>query len=607
MQFSQFSQHLEQLENLSSRLDMMVQLAGFFLDLNQDEIVPACYLLQGRLVPQYLSLEFQLSEKMIVRALARLVPIGETSSQMQANLFGEDDDSASLDKITKLYKQVGDLGQTAAKVFNHYQVTQAQAEKQAPSLENVFAQLTQIAQVSGQGSQEKKVAGLVGLFKQLDAISVKFIVRIVLGKMRLGFSTMTMLDALSWAVTGSKSETSLLEEAYQKRADVGQLAKSYLKLAHLPVAQRRSILESYSVQVGVPVIPALCQRLNTSTEIIDKMGQVIAEPKYDGMRVQIHFLRAAHDENKRLMVFTRSLENISKMFPELFALAENLECDSCILDAEAIGFDPITGHFKSFQETITRKRKHDIAAQAKAVPLQFFVFDVMELNGSPLIDRPLIERKQILAKLLKSAKSGMLTEVAFSVFDNAQQLKNFHQQMLSSGLEGAVIKQPKSIYAGGRKGWRWVKIKEAEGKTGKLTDTLDLVMMGYYKGRGKRAKFGLGAILTGMIDDGGQVVTIAKIGTGMTEEQLTQLKSLAEVHRSATQPKQYQPVHKTIIPDAWLEPAVVLEIAADEITQSTVHGAGVALRFPRLIKIRPDKTWQQATNQNELVELSGVK
>ncbi|MFH2022178.1 MAG: ATP-dependent DNA ligase [Patescibacteria group bacterium] len=607
MQFSHFAQHLEQLESLSSRLDMTAVLAKFFLDLDQAEIVPACYLLQGRLVPQYLSLEFQLSEKMIIRALTRLVSTQADQDQVQTNLFGEEDDSSSRDKITKLYKQVGDLGQTAVKVFENYGLSHRATHSKPLSLHDVFGSLTQIAQASGSGSQEKKVIGLVELLKQLDATSAKFIVRIILGKMRLGFSTMTMLDALSWAVCGSKLETPLLEEAYQKRADVGQLTESYLKLTSLSVAQRRSNLKSYSVQVGVPVVPALCQRLNTATEIIDKMGQVIAEPKYDGMRVQIHILKSTENKQKPVMVFTRSLENISPMFPELFTLVEKLDCKSCILDGEAIGFDPATGHFKSFQETITRKRKHQIEVTAKAVPLQFFVFDIMELDGQPLIDRSLEERKQILSNLLKSDESGILTEVKFETFDDAKKLKNYHQQMLTDGLEGVVIKQPKSQYAGGRKGWRWVKIKEAEGTTGKLTDTLDLVMMGYYKGRGKRAQFGLGAILTGIINDQGQIETIAKIGTGMSEEQLTQLKKLADIHQASTQPKQYQLVHKTLTPDAWLEPVVVLEIAADEITQSSVHEAGVALRFPRLIKIRPDKTWPQATSQSELAGLSQTK
>ena len=604
MQFNQFSKHLEQLESLSSRLDMTAKLSQLFLELDGAEIAPACYLMHGRLVPLYLSLEFQLSEKMIVRALARLVNAKDSSGQAQTNLFGEEDDSSTQAKIHKLYKQLGDLGETTIQVYKDYR-SSSSSKTGSLSLIDVFESLTSIAQDSGSGSQEKKVHGLVELLQRLDAVSAKYVVRIILGKMRLGFSTMTMLDALSWAVTGGKGESKLLEEAYQKRADVGQLAESYLKLDKLSAEERKDKLQSYSVQVGVPVVPALCQRLNTALEIIDKMGEVIAEPKYDGMRVQIHVVPATSTEAKNIMVFTRSLENISHMFPELQALTTTLKCQSCILDGEAIGVDPETGRFKTFQETITRKRKHDIEAQSKAVPLKYFVFDVMELDGKSLIDTPLIDRKQILSQLLSTQDGQVLSPVETQTFSDPVKLSKYHNQLLADGLEGAVIKQPKSAYAGGRKGWRWVKIKEAEGKTGKLTDTLDLVMMGYYNGRGKRAQFGLGAILTGILDKQDNVVSVAKIGTGMSEQQLVKLKQLADKHSSSARPKQYQDVHKTLTPDSWLEPAIVLEIAADEITQSSVHKAGVALRFPRLIKIRPDKSWQQATKSSELKGLAG--
>jgi DNA ligase-1 len=165
------------------------------------------------------------------------------------------------------------------------------------------------------------------------------------------------------------------------------------------------------------------------------------------------------------------------------------------------------------------------------------------------------------------------------------------------------MKKSDSAYVGGRKGWNWVKIKEEEGSRGKLSDTLDVIVMGYYFGRGKRNQFGIGAVLVGVLDSKEQVKTIAKIGTGLSDEQLRQMKSLCELNKSSDMPNLYQ-VHKNLLPDVWVKPELVIEIAADEITKSPTHSAGVALRFPRMIRFRDDKNWEQATTLSEVVQIS---
>jgi len=408
---------------------------------------------------------------------------------------------------------------------------------------------------------------------------------------------MTILDALSFAKHGDKRDSAALEQAFLKKADLGKLAKSYLQ--DFKDNSIEEFLKLYQVEWGVPVLPALCQRLNSATEIIEKMGPVMAEAKYDGLRVQIHF---SHQQCK---AFTRNLEDVSHMFPELAQLGQFIQAENCILDSEAIGIDTKTGTFLSFQDTIQRKRKHDVVAKALEIPLRFYVFDVLFLDGQSLLDEALSKRKQALEKIVTD--SALIEKTKFKIVDQAEVLKKFHEEQLSNGLEGAVMKQPDSLYMSGRKGWRWVKIKEEEGSRGKLSDTLDCVMMGYYLGKGKRQSFGVGALLVGVLDrdqDGQWIVkTLSKIGTGLTDEQFRHVKTLSDAHQVATKPDLYQ-VDKNLFPDVWLEPAVVLEIAADEISQSPIHSAGVALRFPRLIKVRDDKSWQDATN---LSELSGIK
>lgn len=591
MLFSTFSKALEELEQLSSRLDMTERLAQLFEALSVDELAPASYLMQGSLVPTYESLEFQLSTKMVLRALARTKNTFSVGSEV--TLFGQQDTTAAEKELQKRYKKQGDVGAVAAEWVS--------GSDSKHTLLHVFEQLRAVARASGSGSQEVKVALLVSLLDSVDATSAKFIARIIIGKVRLGFSAMTMLDALSWSVCGDKSHRTLLEEAYQKQADVGQLARTYLADRDTSRDYPEKVLAQYTVSVGVPVVPALCHRLNTSQEIIDKMGEVIAEPKYDGLRVQIHFNRNGFEDGETVRAYTRNLEDVTHMFPELAVLQTVTKAETLILDTEAIGFDVETGALLPFQETITRKRKHNIASVSESVPIKFFVFDVLYRDGIGFIEMPLRDRKDVLDNLFTENRTFDVAE--FITTKNPDTLREYHEEQLAKGLEGAVIKKIDAHYQSGRKGWKWVKIKEEEGTSGKLKDTLDVVVMGYFSGRGKRSQFGIGALLVGVLDAQTETIkTIAKIGTGLSEKRLVELKSICDKLRAPEKPSTYQ-VDASLIPDVWTHPSLVIEVAADEITRSPNHTAKVALRFPRLMTVREDKSWQDATTIEELSSL----
>lgn len=571
-------------------------LRDLFRQLDAAEMEQATYLLQGGLTPNYISLEFQMSEKLLLRALAQLAPSGAATQASAPSLFAETDSAqqqqAAVVALQKRYKQLGDIGQLFWEVLGE----RGQAADNQLTIATVYERLRQLALASGVGSQERKLDLLADLLAQLDPLSGKYISRIILGKLRLGFSTMTILDALSFAKTDSKQDSKLLELAFQKKADLGKLAKSYL----LDFADRSSeeFLASYQVEWGVPVLPALCQRLNSAQEIIDKMGAVVAEAKYDGLRVQLHV------KEGECRAFTRNLEDVTHMFPELAQLPSLIKARNCILDSEAIGINPATGAFLPFQDTIQRKRKHDVAAKAAEVPLRFYVFDILLLDDQSLIEQSFTVRRQQLERVVEDGE--LIQKTICELISEPSKLRLFHEAQLAAGLEGAVMKQPESIYMSGRKGWRWVKIKEEEGSQGKLSDTIDCVMLGYYLGKGKRQAFGIGALLVGVLDRDSegqpQVKTLSKIGTGLTDEQFREVKALADQHRVEQAPVVYV-VDKHLQPDVWLAPQLVLEIAADEISQSPIHSAGVALRFPRLVRIRHDKAWQDATTLTELGEI----
>ena len=560
MKFKEFARILETLEKTAGRLEMTDILVSFLKKLETEEVDVGVYLMMGGIAPRFLKIQFNLADKMVIRAVAKAV--GKQGKE-----------------VLREYKKIGDLGE----VIKNYNCSRSDNL----TILDVHKKLKDIAVDGGEGSQDRKIIALAELLGMVDSVGAKFVARIVLDKLRLGFSTKTVLDALSMMVVGNKSLRKKLDSLDQIHPDLGLLVKK-IKQGGMEKAEKE-----IEVEVGVPVESALCQRLNSAEEIIAKMGRVGVEEKFDGSRAQIHFLRG---KKGLVRVFTRNLEESSHQFPELFKMAKWVKAESLILDAEAVGVDPVTGKMMPFQETITRKRKHGVAEAAGKVPLQFFVFDVLYKDGVSLMNKSYEERRKILSEVILKNETLLVDEVV--VTEKAKEVHKLHEGFLKKGLEGAVIKKMDGKYLPGRQGWGWVKIKESEGSTGKLSDTLDLVVMGFNRGKGKRAGFGVGAFLGG-VRQGEKTLTLAKVGTGLTDEQFIELKKRLDKLVVAKKPIGYE-VEKILEPDVWVEPGLVVEVAADEITKSPSHTAGVALRFPRLVKFRDDKRVDQATSVEEL-------
>lgn len=561
MRFREFAKILENLEGTASRLGMTDVLVDLLKSLGAEEVKEAVYLMMGGVAPRYKKIQFNLADKMVIRAIAEVV-------------------GKEVGEVTVNYKSVGDLGE----VIKNYNC----GGEDDLSILDVHKKLKEIAEDGGEGSQERKIDALAELLKSLDEVGAKFVVRVVLDKLRLGFSNKTVLDALSVLEVGDKSLRKRLDSLDQIHPDLGLLVKK-VKQGGVEKAEKE-----VKVEVGVPVESALCQRLNSASEIIAKMGRVGVEKKFDGSRTQIHFKKGG-----KIRAFTRNLEESSHQFPELEEMAKWVKAESLILDAEAVGVDPKTGKMLSFQETITRKRKHGVVEAAEKVPLKFFVFDVLYKDGESILSKSYEKRREVLTEVIMKNETLVMDEV--EVTDKAKKVHELHEKFLREGLEGAVIKKMNGKYLPGRQGWGWVKIKESEGAMGKLSDTLDLVVMGFNRGKGKRAGFGVGAFLGG-IRKGEKILTLAKVGTGLTDEQFKDLKKRLDKLVIREKPKMYQ-VEKTLKPDVWVEPGLVVEVAADEITKSPSHTAGVALRFPRLVRFRDDKGVDQATSVEELEKI----
>lgn len=588
MKFIDLAGYWERLEKTSSRLEMTEVLAELFGACETEEIAQVIYLSLGRLGPRFENEEFNVAEKMMLRVIAQAGDV-------------------ELDEVRKEYKRVGDVGDLSEAVVKSGKKCEMQVSE-------VFEKLMAIAKDEGRGSQERKVQGLVDLLAEMDGLCVRYVCRIPVGKLRLGFSEMTLLDGLSWMVAGDKSLHGVLEDAFNVAADVGLVAeivkKSVDKKESLETLTER--LTEMSVRLGTPVVPALCQRLATFDEVVEKMGLVASEPKYDGTRLQVHWKRGG-----MVRSFTRNLEENSEMFPELARIGDELDADEVVLDAEAIGVDVKTGKWLPFQVTMTRKRKHGREEQMEKVPIKIVVFDVLYARGKAAGDAgdihqwPYFKRRELLEKIVKGRE--VLDVAPVSSSDVPEELREWHEGYLNEGLEGVIVKGWESVYTPGRKGRQWVKMKEVETAEAGLADTLDCIVMGYYRGRGKRASFGMGAFLVGvrgelvgreglvgLVDQ--KILTVSKIGTGLSDEQFKDLVKRLKPLEVDEMPKEYE-VGKNLLPDVWVNPEVVVEIAADNITVSKLHTAGLALRFPRLVKFRDDKDVGNASGVDEVRKL----
>ncbi len=565
MLFSQLALYLQKLEETRSRNTITEILADVLHHAGAHEIGKLCYLLQGRVAPLYEATEFGMADKFIIRAIASAYTV-------------------SPREVVKKFKELGDLGK-AASVLHHGKTVKLEVT-------DAYDLLRDIAQTGGQGSQEKKIQLLAAILTRVDATAACYVVRIPLDKLRLGFSETTILDSLSWMLVGDKSLRTTLEDAYNVRPDIGYISETVKKEGIQGLSHVRA-------HVGSPVLAQLCQRLPNASEMIKKMGNVAVEPKYDGVRVQMHVTR--HKQGAVIIsTFSRNLERTTDMFPELSQIGKEVDAQEAILDCEAVGLDPKTGKITSFQETSTRKRKHDISEASKSVPLRFFVFDILYKDGKDFLGTPLSKRRSILERTVKPGRLLALSPQI--VTDDAAVLRNYHNEQLRLGLEGVVVKKWNSFYEPGRRGFSWVKFKEEEGKDGKLTDTIDAVIMGYYLGEGKRTGFGIGALLVG-VKKGDHFETVTKIGTGVSDELWKDLRKQLHAIESRNIPTEYGDVHKTLIPDVWVSPNIIVELAGDDLTKSPTHGAGFAVRFPRLVTIRKDKRPKNATTVPELIRM----
>jgi DNA ligase-1 len=574
MEFSIIAEIFERMEDTTKRIEL-TNLLVELLKKTPKKIIPnAVYLLQGIIRPNFEGVELGVAEKLAIRAISK-------SSGL------------SIKKIEDDYKKCGDLGLTASNILKLKTQTTFTAEK--ITLERVYETLFRIAKLVGKGSQDLKMKYISSLLNDATPLEAKFVLKILLGTLRLGIAENTIMDALAIAFTGKKENREQIENAYNVSSDLG-------KVSLLIATDGIDEIKKFKISLFSPIRPMLADRVKSEKEAIKKMAEIFAaEYKLDGERVQIH------KQANEVVLFSRRLENITQYYPDIVEnVKKSLSVNEGVFEAEIVPVNENTGEFLPFQELMHRRRKYKLEKAISQYPITVNFFDVLYFDKKDCLNLEYSERRKILEKLVN--EDEFLKLVPMLLVKNENEIEDFLENSINSGCEGLMLKTLDAPYRAGARGSNWLKLKREY--RNELGDSLDLIVIGGYFGRGRRTGI-YGTLLLGTYNpDMDNFSSVCKVGTGFTDESLDQLYQI--LSNKITLKKNSRVVSE-MEADVWFEPELVLEIVASEITLSPIHktglnlirkGSGFALRFPKFTgKIRYEKAVEDASTDEEVLTL----
>jgi len=574
MEFSTLAEIFQRMEKTSKRIeltDILVEL----LKKTPKEILPnVVYLLQGIIRPNFEGVELGIAEKLAIRAISK-------SSGL------------SVKKIEDDYREGGDLGLTASNILKLKTQTTFTVEK--ITVERVYDTLFKIAKLEGKGSQDLKMKYISSMLNDATPVEAKFVMKVLLGTLRLGVAENTVMDALAIAFTGKKENKEEIENAYNVSSDLGKVS---LAVATDGIEE----IKKFKISLFSPIRPMLADRVKSETEAIKKMPPLFAaEYKLDGERVQIH------KQMNKIILFSRRLENITQYYPDIIEnIGKSINVDEGIFEAEIVPINENTGEFLPFQELMHRRRKHKLEEAVLQYPITVNFFDVLYFDNKNCLNLEYTKRREILEKVVKEDNFSKL--VPMSLVKNENEVEDFLENSINSGCEGLMLKTPNAGYRAGARGSNWLKLKREY--RNELGDSLDLIVIGAYFGRGRRTGL-YGTLLLGTYNpENDTFPSICKVGTGFTDESLDQLYQILS---NKVILKKNSRVVSEMEADVWLAPELVLEVVASEITLSPIHktglnlvreNSGFALRFPKFTgKIRHEKAVEDASTHDEVLAL----
>lgn len=570
MKYAKLVEVYEKLESSTKRLYKTWVLSEFFKSTSDEQ---ALLLVQGKVFPNWDDRELGFASKMMLKAIARST-------------------GASSDKISKLWRKTGDIGTVAQELTT--KKSQSTLLSSDLTVKKVFVNLHRIAELEGSGTVNRKIQLVTELLTSAKPKEAKYIIRTVLGELRVGLGEGTIRDAITWAFFGEKAGVEFDEKSnklslkdrsvYNEYVGVVQKAldtrNDYVEVALL-AKKGRSALEKVALVPGRPIKVMLFQKAKSIKDGFKRVGSPAAiEYKYDGFRLQIHKAKG------KIQLFTRRLEEVTAQFPDVVGFVKKIDGKSFIFDAEVIGVDPKSGRHLPFQQISQRiKRKHNIESMAKKFPVEVNIFDVLYFDGKSLLDEPFKKRRKIIKKHVSKADSLRLaTEI---ITDSVEDAKKFYDEALSDGQEGVMMKNLDGIYKPGSRVGFGVKVKPT-------METLEVVVTGAQWGEGKRSDWLASFTIAIRDPESGEFLQIGKVGTGFKEKREEGF-SFAEM-TDLLKPLVVKEKGRTVT----VKPKVVIEVDYEEIQKSPTYSSGFALRFPRLVRLRDDRSASDVATLDEV-------
>ena len=574
MEFSIISEMFEMMEKTTKRIELTNILVELLKKTPKKIIPNVVYLLQGIIRPNFEGVELGIAEKLAIRAISKSAGL-------------------PIKKIEDDYREGGDLGLTASNILKIKTQTTFTAEK--ITVERVYETLFKIAKLEGKGSQDLKMKYISSLLNDATPLEAKFLLKILLGTLRLGIAENTVMDALAIAFTGKKENRVQIENAYNVSSDLG-------KVSLIVATDGIDEIKKFKISLFSPIRPMLADRVQSEKDVIKKMPeQFVAEYKLDGERVQIH------KQSDKIVLFSRRLENITQYYPDIVErIGKTLNVNEGVFEAEIVPINENTGEFLPFQELMHRRRKHKLDEAVLQYPITVNFFDVLYYDKKDCLNLEYTERRKILEQIVHEDNFSKL--VPMLLVKNENEIEDFLENSINAGCEGLMLKAPSAPYRAGMRGSNWLKLKREY--RNELGDSLDLIVIGAYFGRGRRTGLYGTLLLATYNPEKDNLPSICKVGTGFTDESLDQLYQI--LSNKVTLKKNPRIVSE-MEADVWFEPELVLEIVASEITLSPIHktgldlirkSSGFALRFPKFTgKIRYEKAVEDASTGEEVFAL----
>ncbi|MBD3355183.1 ATP-dependent DNA ligase [Candidatus Woesearchaeota archaeon] len=587
MEYKELAEIYQSLEDTSKRLEKTYLISELLKKTPSEDLKKIVLLLKGRVFPQWHQKKLGVASRLVLKAIN--IATG-----------------TSTNRIEQDWKKTGDLGLTAKKLIKNK--TQSTLFFKPLSVNKVFKNIKALPKAKGHGAVDRKIKLIAELLSSAKPIEAKYITRTVLEDLRVGVGEGSLRDAIVWSFFGDKLKIrynkeendfdisdeerieynkyiNAVQEAYDMKNDFAEVAK---------IAKENGLegLKNVNLEVGKPIKVMLYQKAEDFEDAFETVGKPAAlEYKYDGFRLQIH-------KNKDdIQLFTRRLDNVTKQFPDVVkVIKNNINSKNFILDAEIIGIDPKTKRWLPFQNISQRiKRKYNIHRMAKTIPVIINIFDAMQINNKNLIKTPFSERRAELKKITDQIPEKI--ELAEQIITDSQKnAEDFYKQSLGKGNEGIMVKALDKPYKPGSRVGYGVKVKP-------IMETLDLVITGAEWGQGKRAEW-LSSFTVSCIDQDGNFREIGKVGTGIKEKEAEQNK---DKNLEGATFKQLTNLLKPLIISekgkcVKVKPKIVIEINYEEIQRSPTYSSGYALRFPRLVKLRPEKPIEEVSTLEQIRE-----